>query len=107
MTIVFSDLSRFGRRELDMAVNLLSKYAELSSYSDLLGSNVKVMFDADNGNVFLADDDLNIAKFNGESLERWYMCPNCGDNGFTDEFKHIDGDYDNLYCYCCSAVISK
>ena len=39
------------------------------------------------GNVFLVDGDYNCAMMNGNKLENWFYCPNCGNEAFQSEFR--------------------
>lgn len=79
-----TDMSRFGYRELGMAGKLLSGYAANPSTVEL-GDGVQVWFNVNSGNVFLCDEDFNVAMMNGDKLENFYSCPNCGREGFADE----------------------
>lgn len=81
--IVTTDLSRFGYRELKMAARLLAAYCE--SPPDFLGDGVTVMFNTHSGCVFLTDDDFNVGMMNGDRLEQFYSCPECGAEGFKEE----------------------
>jgi hypothetical protein len=83
-TTVTNDLTRFGYRELDMAGDLLKAYA--NSPLDELRDGVQVWFNANSGNVFLSDEDYNTAMMNGDKLELWYYCTECGEEGFAADF---------------------
>ena len=83
---ITTDLSEFGWRELDEAVRLLTAYKEKGA--DFLGNGIKLYFNKLSGNVFLADEDLNIAMMNGDNVEQWFICPNCGHEGFKEDMKH-------------------
>lgn len=93
---VVTDLSRFGYREKKMAAALLTAYCE--SPPDELGDGVTVAMNTNSGYVFLTDEDYNTAMMNGDKLEMWLMCPECGHEGFAediDDEHHID-DYGQL-----------
>ncbi|PQA86027.1 hypothetical protein [Hyphococcus luteus] len=81
--IVTTDLSRFGFRELKMAARLLAAYCE--SPPDFLGDGVTVMMNMHSGYVFLTDEDFNVAMMNGDTLEQFHSCPECGAEGFAEE----------------------
>ncbi|MEM3265403.1 MAG: hypothetical protein QXU98_05100 [Candidatus Parvarchaeota archaeon] len=83
---VTTDLSEFGYRELDEAVKLLTAYKEQGA--DFLGTGVHLCFNRQSGNVFLSDEDFNTAMMNGDRLEQWYACPECGYDGFKEDIKH-------------------
>jgi len=66
---VTTDLSEFGLIELDMAVELLDKYAKAQEKGDDLGltTNVRIAFNKNSGYVFLTDDDYNVVMINPET----------------------------------------
>ena len=84
------DLSKFGYREMDIAGDLLKAYSG-GSYKIWEGENnlsdgVVVEFNPMSGNVFLVDEDCNVAMFNGsDKLEMFLSCSNCGAEGFASE----------------------
>jgi|TARA_Y100000310_G_scaffold74620_1_gene70841 wobble nucleotide-excising tRNase len=82
--------SEFGYREIEMAKELLSHIKEIDSYGC-----VKVEFNQHSGNVFLVDDDYNCWLMNGDEIEKWIYCPECGHEAFVTEF--LD-DIDNKCC---------
>jgi len=82
-----NDLSEFGCRELEMAAKLLAGYI---NNPNVLGYDIKLEFNLDNGSVFLVDGDYEVAMMNGDKLEIWYNCPECGWEGFLE-----DMDQDN------------
>ncbi len=84
--IVTSDLSRFGIRELKMAADLLAAYCE--SPHDFLGDGVCVMLNMQSGYVFLTDEDFTVGMMNGDNLEQFHTCFECGAEGFAEE---LDG----------------
>lgn len=81
--IVTSDLSRFGYRELKMAARLLAAFCD--NPPDFLGDGVTVMFNMHSGCVFLTDEDFNVGMMNGDRLEQFHSCPECGAEGFNEE----------------------
>lgn len=86
------DLSNFGYRELDMAGELLREYA--NNPNVLPGDGVKVEFNPMSGNVFLVDEDYNVAMMNGDTLEQFFSCPYCGHEGFLEDMIHDHDDED-------------
>jgi hypothetical protein len=92
--IVTSDLSRFGFREKRLAAELLLAYTK--STPDWLGDNVTIALNTHSGNVFLTDEDFNVGMMNGETLEQWHWCGECGNEGFAEDvFKLVAGDDDD------------
>ena len=84
------DLSKFGFVELDEAGTLLKAYANTPNVLD--GCEITVEFNPESGNVFLVDEDYNVALMNGDTLERFYSCPICGHEGFISEMEHGEND---------------
>jgi len=86
--IVTSDLSRFGFRELKMAADLLAAYCETPP--DFLGDGLSVMLNTHSGYVFLTDEDFNVGMMNGDRLEQFHTCFECGAEGFAEELNGHD-----------------
>ncbi len=78
-----TDLSDFGFRELRLAAELLTAYCR--SLPEFLTDGVQVMMNRHSGYVFLTDEDFNVAMMNGDRLEQFYSCPDCGAEGFAQE----------------------
>ena len=51
------------------------------------GEEVKLEFNPNSGNVFLVDEDCNVAMMNGEYLEDWFTSPYDNEEGFFGELK--------------------
>lgn len=88
--IVTADLSRFGKREIELAKDLLDAY--LKQGADFLGEGITLNFNMDSGYVFLSDSDYNVAMINDDKLEQWFSCPNCGHEGFLEDMEHGEDD---------------
>ena len=95
MTIT-NDLRKFGSRELRMAAELLLAYCD--EPPEFLTDGLCVMVNFDSGNVFLTDEDLNVAMMNGGKLEQWHFCPECGEEGFAEDMPDKD---------CCQAYLRE
>lgn len=91
--IVTEDLSEFGTIELEEVSVLLREYTK---DRNVLGDNVKPMFNRYSGYVFLTDENYDVAMMNGDTLERFYTCGNCGNEGFAEDFD--DGE-------CCGEQV--
>lgn len=94
--IVTSDLSQFGRRELALAGELLSALHTVRDNTKFLGDGVKVYMNKSSGYVFLSDEDYNTAMMNGNVLEDFINCPECGFEALSSEFSQSDDAKD-----CC------
>ena len=87
MTVYEADFNEWGYREIQEAIELLNKYLD-SNIKPLTG--LKVGFNSNSGYVFLEDEDYNTFMLNGENLEQWFNCPECGHEGFREEFEGQD-----------------
>ena len=83
---VTTDLSRFGWREIGMAGELLTRWADYPNEVDL-GEKVQLMMNFNSGNVFLTDEDtyrVFMICDNADCdeyqkhIEEWVTCINCG-----------------------------
>jgi len=86
-----NDLMDFGYRELHAAGRILLTLKTKNDETRFLGSQVKLEFNPNSGNVFLVDDDFNVAMMNGDKLEDFFTCPECGHEGFIEDMKHEGG----------------
>ena len=104
-----SDLSRFGFRELAIAGDLLKALSNGTSKETQegeveLGDGVQVMFNLNSGNVFLCDEDFNVAMFNeAGKLEMFVHCHECGEEGFGSEDSNLAGIPTHGSCVECTA----
>lgn len=89
--IVTCDLTAFGYREIDMAIELLKAYNDNKRSIDI-GDGLKLCFNTHSGCVFLTDEDYRLYMINNETedLEEWHNCPICGCEGFKDYVTDID-----------------
>jgi hypothetical protein len=85
-TIKVADFSGFGFRELEMAAELLDAYSE-NPIDCLDQETLKVAMNTNSGYVFLTDAEFNVAMMNDGELEQFFSCPECGLEGFKDDFK--------------------
>ena len=94
------DLSKFGHREREMAGDLLKALGNKNDKTKFFGNEgIAVEFNPNSGNVFLVDEDYNVAMMNGEDLEDFYSCPNCGHEGFLEDMDHGEDDKDCVEYY--------
>ena len=95
--IVTSDLSHFGMRELKMAAKLLVAYC--AAPPDFLGNGLCVMMNMHSGYVFLTDEEFTVAMMNGDKLEQFHSCSECGAEGFAEELQECRD--------CCAEYLSE
>lgn len=95
-----TDLSEFGYREIEMARDLLNAWVEKGLPNDFNNDKVTVMMNKNSGNVFLTNEDCQVAMMEDGELERFYSCPECGHEGF---FYEMDNEGDK----CCSDYVRE
>ncbi len=100
------NLADFGNREKLIAGKLLTTMATQGLPYNFNNDGVKVAMNMSSGYVFLTNEDFQVAMFNGEKLESWYSCPNCGNEGFFEDIhKESKGLEDGLICNKCGEQI--
>jgi hypothetical protein len=84
-----TNLSDFGNRERAIAIELMTEWNNGNLPSDFkVGfeeNNVQIMMNTTSGNVFLTNDEYQVAMMNGEKLESYYTSPYNGIEGFYDD----------------------
>jgi hypothetical protein len=85
---VTTDLANFGFREIKMAAELLQAWVSQGLPDDFDNDEVRIHMNTNSGNVFLSNSNFDVAMMNGEDLESFYTCPECGHEGFKDEMLH-------------------
>lgn len=83
--ITTTDLADFGSRERCMLVELLSAWHKQGLPDDFYDDEIRPMMNRNSGNVFLTNSDFQVAMMNGNKLEMWYHCCNCGHEGFEED----------------------
>lgn len=96
------DLSKFGWTERNEAAKLLTALSEPQQQAEdfYLSEGIAVEFNPNSGNVFLVDEDYNVAMLNDDGkLENFVTCSNCGNEGLKSAITiNNDGD-----CEDCAA----
>jgi len=82
-----TNLADFGYREKRMAAELLNKMCD-GIPDDFADDEVTIMMNTSSGNVFLTNADFQVAMMNGDKLESFYSCPECGHEGFKADMWH-------------------
>jgi len=90
-----TDLSKFGNREWELLRNILNAMIDDGLPEDFNNVEVQPMFNMNSGNVFMSNAYFQVAMMNGDKLESFYSCPECGHEGFMEEMDH---NKDNEYC---------
>lgn len=88
MDTTTTNLADFGSRERRMLIELLTAWQNQGLPEDFSDEAVVPMMNQNSGNVFLTNEDCQVALMNGRKLESFYSCPYCGHEGFKDEMDH-------------------
>jgi hypothetical protein len=83
------DLAKFGFREIEMLRDILDALVKHGLPEDFSGEGVHPMFNMNSGNVFLTNEDCQVAMLDGgDKLESFYSCPECGYEGFMGDMEN-------------------
>lgn len=81
-----TNLAEFGRREIAIAGQILTAYADCKEICPYFTNDgVQLMMNTNSGNVFLTDEDCNVLMMNGSQLEGFYSTPYEGHEGFFED----------------------
>lgn len=80
-----TDLAKFGFSERKELVRLLNAWTEQGLPEGFYNQEVTAMMNTSSGNVFLTNEEFQLAMLNGNKLEIWHNCDNCGHEGFADD----------------------
>lgn len=82
-----TDLSKFGFRELEEAARLLTAYVSGGVPDDFEEQGVTVMFNQNSGNVFLTNEEYQVAMLGDDGkLYSFYSTP----------YEGLEGSYEDL-----------
>jgi len=87
--ITTTDFSKFGYREREMAEELLKASREDGFPDDFNDDETQIMMNMYSGNVFFTNADCQVCMMNGDKLESFYSCPECGNEGFDEDDFHF------------------
>jgi len=85
MELTTTDLSKFGYRELHLAKELLQALEDQGLPEDFEDEGLTIMFNTHSGYVFFTNSEYQAAMMNGDKLESFYSCLNCGAEGFAED----------------------
>ncbi len=88
--ITTTDLADFGYSERKELIKLFTAWHEQGLPEDFHNDEVRPMMNRNSGNVFLTNSEYQVAMMNGEKLESWYNCGNCGHEGFAEDCQLSD-----------------
>ena len=90
--VTTSNLADFGSRERKMLVELLLAWENQGLPDGFYQDEVTPMMNRNSGCLFLTNSDYQVAMMNGDKLEIWHNCPNCGHEGFAEDCQVNDED---------------
>lgn len=96
-----NELEKLGVREIEQLAEMLKLYAngDWQSASDELQDGIKWEYNPISDNLFLVDEDFNVAMVNDNGkLENWLTCSNCGKEAFRSEYNETINGYCSKKC---------
>lgn len=83
--ITTTNIADFGYIERVELIKLLQAWHSQGLPEDFSRGEVHPMMNRNSGHVFLTNDEYQCAMMNGDKLESWYNCLNCGHEGFAED----------------------
>ncbi len=83
--ITTTNLADFGHREREEMTHLLNAWNQQGLPDDFCDDQVTFVFNKMSGCVFLTNGEYQTAMMNGDKLEIWHNCSNCGHEGFAED----------------------
>lgn len=83
--ITTTSIADFGYRERELILDILKAWQEQGLPEGFCDEQVVFMMNKDSGNVFLTNEEYQTAMMNGDKLEIWHSCFNCGHEGFEED----------------------
>jgi hypothetical protein len=80
-----TDISKFGYSEIKELTKILNAWIEDGLPDDFYRDEVHPMMNMNSGHVFLTNLEYEVAMMNGDKLESWYHCAECGHEGFAED----------------------
>jgi len=92
--MITTNLADFGTMEIEMTEELLKAKRTQGFPKDFCNDEVTIMMDKGSGNVCFTNSDLQVAMMNGDTLEMFYTCPQCGHKDFLEDMGHGENNDD-------------
>ena len=89
-----TNLSEFGNRERALVIELMTEWNNGNLPSDFAEENIQIMLNTTSGNVFLTNDEYQVAMMNDDKIESFYVSPYAGTEGFYDE---LAKEYESMH----------
>ena len=80
-----TDLADFDNSDLARLGKLLTAYRNQGLPREFYKSEVKPMLNTKSGCVFFTNEDFQVAMLNGDNLEMFHTCFECGHEGFHED----------------------
>lgn len=85
--ITTTNLADFGFHEREELIQLLRAWHIQGLPKDFVEDEVLPMFNRNSGHVFLTNSEYQTCMMNGNNLEIWNNCFECGNEGFEEDCK--------------------
>ena len=82
----------FGSREKEMARELWRAEAQQGLPDGVSDDNLQIELNPNSGKVFFTNDDFQVVMLNGDKLEQFFYCSECGNEGFAEDVKDENGN---------------
>ena len=73
-------------RERHLALNIMKAWNEHGLPDRFCDFGIRLAFNRNSGNVFLVNEDGQVAMMNHDRLEIWHNLPYSGEEGFIEDF---------------------
>lgn len=83
--ITTTNLADFGYSEMKELSRILNAWIEFGLPDDFERDGVHPMFNRNSGHLFVTNSEYQTCMMNGDKLETWYYCHQCGHEGFKEE----------------------
>lgn len=83
--ITTTNLADFGARERGLLIDLLQAWEDQGLPEEFYEQDMQPMMNRNSGHVFLTNSEYQVAMMNGDKLEMWCHCGNCGHEGFAED----------------------
>ena len=87
-----TDMSKFGYREVEEASKLLNAWVKNGLPDDFDNDGVKLMMNQNSGNVFLTNNDYQVAMVDKNKLYSFYNTPYDGHEGSAEDLVDMYDD---------------
>ena len=81
------DFAKLGARERWILKEILEAWEKYGLPKNFEDDQVKPAFNMGSGYVFLVNSEYQTVMLNGDKLELYHSCPECGCEGFTEDLK--------------------